>query len=145
MRKYTFSLKALRTIQISGFTLATLITLLSLIYLSSFKILMITIIAVCWIGAILSLCIILPIFFRRGVIYISNTEISLHSGVFFRRRQHMRASSVQYTSQTKFPLATLTSLNFIALHALGATVVLPFLSRSDSEEIITLINTRICE
>ncbi len=143
MRKYTLSTAALRTVQILIALLAIGITAVSLIYLSSFKILMIILLSVCWASVFLFGGIILPIYFRRAVIYISTAEISFHSGVFFRRRQHLRAESVQYCSQIKMPLSGLTGFNFIVLHALGASVILPFLSKKDSEDIITLIDTRL--
>lgn len=143
MRKYTLSLAALRVIQISQLLLSVLITALSLIYLSSLKILMICIIAICWVITLLSAGLLLPLGFRKAVIYISTAEISFHYGILFRHRQHMRAESVQYVSQMKMPLSSVTGFNFVAIHALGATIILPFLKRKDSEEIITLLQERI--
>ena len=143
MRKYTLSLAALRVIQISQLLLSVLITALSLIYLSSLKILMICIIAICWVITLLSAGLLLPLGFRKAVINISTAEISFHYGILFRHRQHMRAESVQYVSQMKMPLSSVTGFNFVAIHALGATIILPFLKRKDSEEIITLLQERI--
>lgn len=145
MRKYTPKIAALYTIQALIFIVAVALTLLSVRYLSSFRILMSVIIIICWVASAIFGLWLLPMYFRRTVVYIGTSEISVHSGLIFLWREHMKASAVQYVSLVRAPLSSLTGFNFVFIHALGGTVVLPFLSSADAEEIITLLNSRISE
>ncbi len=143
MRKYTPKIAALYTIQVLIFLLSLLITVLAVLYLSSFRILMSVIIIICWLIAVIFGLWLLPMYFRRTVIYLGISEVSIHSGLVFMWREHMKISSVQYVSRVITPLSGATGFNFVIIHALGGSVVLPFLSKKDSEEIINVLNSRI--
>lgn len=143
MRKYTPKTSAKTVIQFLVFAAAIILTVAAKMYLSSYRILMITLVALFWVAAVTFAGILLPMYFRRTVIYLSSAEISVHSGFVFLRREHMKADSMQYFSYIKLPLSNLTGFNFITVHALGATVLLPFLAKRDAEEIASLLNAKI--
>ncbi len=133
MRKFTPKTSALLTLRILILLVTALATVLVYVYLSSFKIIMYTLIALFWTLALVFVLILLPIYFRRTVIYLSPTELSLHTGMIFSSREHMRVSAVQYISMITLPLSRLTGFNFLTVHGLGGTIILPFLSFSDIE------------
>ena len=85
----------------------------------------------------------LPLYFERGSFMVSRTEIIRNTGFFIRTRQIMKTEAIQYISLVTTPLSRYTGFNFIALYALGGTIVLPFLSKSDAEEISKFLNLLI--
>lgn len=143
MRKYTPKPAAKAFIQILIFIVSVILTALAVSYLSSYRIVMISLVALFWVAAIIFGGILLPMYFRRTVIYLSATEISVHSGFFFVWREHMKMDSVQYFSYVKTPLSNITGFNFISVHALGATLILPFLSKRDAEDIAMQLSEKI--
>ena len=143
MRKYTMKPAALYLISGTLFLAAALATLLSRAYLYSFEILMYSLIGLFWVIAVLFGLILLPMYFRRTVIYVSPAEITVHSGLLFLRRDHMKMSAVQYVTKISMPLSNLTGFNFIAAHALGGNILLPFLNSVDCEEIMNSLHLEI--
>lgn len=143
MRKFTPLPAALLTLRILILIIAVAATVFSYIYLSPFRILMFTLIALFWTVALVFVLILLPIYFRRTVIYLSPTELSLHTCLVFSRREHMRVGAVQYLSMITLPLSKLTGFNFLAVHGLGGTIILPFLSSSDTVVIADALELEI--
>ena len=143
MRKYTMKPAALYIMCAALFVFAALATILCRVYLYSFEILMYSLIVIFWVSAILFGLILLPMYFRRTVIYISPTEITVHSGLFTLRRDHMKMSAVQYVTSVSVPLSAFSGFNFIAVKALGGSVILPFLRSSDCEEILNSLHLEI--
>lgn len=87
--------------------------------------------------------IYLPLYFKNGVYYVSPTELTKNSGVFIKSRQVMRLSAIQYLTEVKMPLSSLTSSNFIIVNAFGGKMGLMFLSLKDCEEITSLVSQAI--
>ena len=143
MRKFTPKPAALLTLRILILVLTLTATVLIYVYLSSFKTVTYIIAALLWAVALVFALILLPIYFRRTVIYISVSEISLHTGVIFTRREHMRVGAVQYISMLTLPLSSLTGFNFLSVHGLGGTVILPFLSGEDANAIAETLELEI--
>lgn len=143
MRKYTLKPAALYIISGLLFLLAAAATLLLRKYLVSFEIFMYSLMGLFWSIAVLFGLILLPMYFRRTVIYISPSEITVHSGLIFLTRQHMKTSAVQYVTKVSMPLGTLTGFNFIAARGLGGTVILPFLNSVDCDEIMAELRLEI--
>ena len=143
MRKYTMKPAALYIISGSLFLLAAAATLLIVGYLVSFKILMYSLVGLFWGLAVLFGLILLPMYFRRTVIYVSPSEITVHSGLIFLTRKHMKLPAVQYVTKVSRPLSSLAGFNFIAVHALGGTMILPFLNSVDCDEILSALRLEI--
>lgn len=143
MRKYTLKPSALYIISGALFLLAAAATILARAYLDSFEIIMYTLIGLFWGAAVLFGLILLPMYFRRTVIYISPSEITVHTGLLFLRRDHMKMSAVQYVTKISLPFSSLSGFNFIAVRALGGTVILPFLNSIDCDEIANILHLEI--
>lgn len=145
MRKYIPKGTALTIIKLGIILLCIAVTIAARVYLSSFRILMIVLICLFWGVGILFAFIIFPGYFHRTVIYTSGTEISIHTGIFFKKREFMKMSAVQYVTRLTFPLGSLSGFNFIMVRGLGGTIVLPFLRSGDCEDIINLIHAKISD
>lgn len=135
MRKYRMKPSALYIIIAGVFMLAGAGTFLAVKYLDFLQILMYVLIGLFAGAALLFGVVLLPMYFRRTVIFLSDTEVTLHTGLIFLRREQMRLSAVQYVTRVAFPLGGLSGFNFVILRGLGANVILPFLASADAEEI----------
>lgn len=145
MRKYIPFARAQSIIKLVILILLAAITAAARIYLVSFRILMTVIICLFWTIGILFGFIIIPGYFHRTVVYISGVEIALHTGMLFKKREYMRMSAVQYVTRVDFPLGGFSGFNFILVRGLGGTLVLPFLRKTDCDDIMNLINAKISE
>ena len=143
MRKYTLKPSALYLICGAIFILAAALTFLAWQLLSSFRILMYALIGLFWVVAVVFGFFLIPMYFRRTVIYISSNEITVHSGLIFLRRDHMKMSAVQYVTKVSLPLGGVTGFNFIVVRALGGSVVMPFLNIIDCDEILDILHLEI--
>lgn len=135
MRKYTLKPAALGVIVAALFILCGVGTLLCWIYLSSMEIIMYIGFGIFAAAAVIFGIFLLPLYFHRTVIYLSAVQITMHTGVLFLRREHMKLDAVQYVTKITMPLSRFTGFNFIILHGLGGTLLLPFLSAADCDEI----------
>ncbi len=143
MRKYSLKPAAQYLICGALLILAAAATILARIYLSSFEILMYSLIGIFWTGAVLFGVILLPMYFRRTVIYISSNEITVHTGLIMLRRDQMKMQAVQYVTRMSLPLANLSGFNFIVVRALGGSLILPFLNAVDCDEIMGILQLEI--
>ncbi len=143
MRKFTPKPAALLTLRIIILLITVAATVLIYVYLSRFKTAAYITLALVWLVAAAFVFIILPIYFRRTVIYVSVSEISLHTGVIFTRREHMRMGAVQYISMLTLPFSAITGFNFLSVHGLGGTIILPFLSSEDADTVSQALELEI--
>lgn len=78
---------------------------LSWLYLSSMEILMYVLIAIFIAIWFILGFLLLPMYFRRTVIFLSPTEITLHTGIIFLKRSQIKLSSAQYVTRISAPLS----------------------------------------
>ena len=145
MRKFVPKRSALIIIDILIFLLCTAITFAAVTYLSSFKIFMWIGLCLFWGLGLVFGAVLLPFYFKRTVIYLSATELSLHSGLLWLSREHMRLSAVQYITKIDFPLGRRLGFVFITARGLGGSIIMPFLSYNDAEEIFNSLKIAINE
>ena len=84
---------------------------------------------------VIFLLIILPLWYRSVSYTLSDDEITIRSGIFFKNITFIKMSSVQYTTAISMPFSKYTSFNFLLISAYGGRLVCFFLSSSDIEEI----------
>lgn len=145
MRKYQPKGSTLTIIGAANLIILALLTVVIRLYLSPFRILMIVLILIFWGAGIIFGFILLPAYFHRTFMYVSGAEITVHTGVLFLRREHMRMSAVQYVTKISLPLAKYTGFNFVLVRGLGGTIVLPFLRSGDCDDIMNLLHIKITE
>jgi membrane protein YdbS with pleckstrin-like domain len=96
-----------------------------------------------WVIAALFAVLVLPFYFHKAQYTVTNKEITAKGGLIVTSKQFMLTSAVRSVTSILLPLGRLTGMNFIILNALGARLVIPFLSRRDAEEISELVNNSI--
>lgn len=98
-----------------------------------------------WVIAAFAALIFLPIFFF-GVFYtVSAKEITACRSLIISRKTLMSANAVKSVTAIMLPLSRFTGMNFVVINALGSRLVIPFLSKSDTEEITAILNRTIRE
>lgn len=135
MKHYKPDIKALNFLQILLALIAFGISLFCVLYLRRFKLLMYIIVGVVCSLAFLMDFIVMPLYFSRTQYTLDKSSISKKGGLIYTKKQLMRISSVQYYTLVKTPLSSITSLNFVIIHALGGTIIINYLSKSDLKEI----------
>lgn len=135
MKRYVPDKKALNSIRFIMLILAVAITVISYIFLNNYNIIMWIIICVCWGAAILYGVLFLPIYFRKTVYNISDSDLRKKTGMLFFSKQFMKMRSIQYISTIITPFSRLTGLNFIIVNAWGGRMIFCFLTRDETLEI----------
>lgn len=77
-----------------------------------------------------------PLLFRSLKYTVTDTEVKRSGGVFIKKFQSVRYSSVQYITTARSFLSQYTGLNFIVYFVYGGQLRLLFLSRDDADEIM---------
>lgn len=80
--------------------------------------------------------IYIPVYFSRLIYLAGEKEIKKTSGVFFRSSKSIKYSAIQYSTSVTTPFSGLTGLNFVIFYVYGGKMVLLFLSRDDTLEIL---------
>ena len=93
---------------------------------------------------VIFLLIILPLWYRSVSYTLSDDEMIIRSGIFFKNISFVKMSSIQYTTSISMPLSKYTSFNFLMINAYGGRLVCFFLSSSDMEEISKKIRQYLC-
>lgn len=78
----------------------------------------------------------IPCFFRNLEYTTDSAEIVKTSGVIFTQKTRVRFKSVQSLSVVTVPFSGRTGFNCVILYFYGGRILLPFLKRSDAEEIV---------
>ncbi len=76
--------------------------------------------------------IYLPLYFSSLSYDTTDTEITRHSGVYFRSHQSVLYSAVQYSTVVTTPLSRYTGLNFLVFFVYGGQLRLDFLTHEDA-------------
>ena len=98
-----------------------------------------------WIVILAVSMIIIPHYFLRTKVTITQTEIASAAGYFTYRTDYMPISAIKSVSVIITPLGALTGLNFVVINALGARVLISCLRKTDAVEIAETINRRLRE
>ena len=96
-----------------------------------------------WIIAALFCLLVLPFYFIRSYFTVSSKEVTAFTGLFFTMRHFMPTSAIKSVTTIITPLGSITGLNFVVLNALGARLLIPFMSRRDAMEISAIVNSSI--
>ena len=88
---------------------------------------------------------VIPHYFLRAKLVITDEEIAAAGGYLTYRTDYMLMESVKSVSVIVTPFGTLTGLNFVVINALGARTFMSFYKKKDAEAIADIINKRIRE
>lgn len=82
--------------------------------------------------------IYLPIYFSSISCTVTQYEITVAKGVFIRKRQSVKLTSVRYVTAIDIPLLRFASFNTVIFFVYGGKLAIPFLNRRDMSEILRL-------
>ncbi len=88
--------------------------------------------------SLLVMLVYLPLYFSTFSYTVTDKDIIRSSGVFIKHHQSAHFSAIQYSTVISTPFSSYTGLNFLILFLYGGQIRLPFLSRSDLNEILEL-------
>lgn len=87
--------------------------------------------------------IVLPRVFRYAKVTVGEKDIISIRGIFTERTFFMPVDAVRSVTLIVTPFGEVTGLNLVILNAMGAKMVLPFLTKTDSLKIYAHINSEI--
>ena len=85
----------------------------------------------------------LPLYFNNVSYMVSSQEVIRCTGFFMKIRQIMNVSAIQYVTSIATPFSNITGFNFVIVNALGGNLLLLYLSKKDSEEIVRTLSEAI--
>lgn len=133
-REYKPSANAAGSLIIAVFVIFLLLFTGAVIYLP---------IAAVLIFSVFIFCIIyIPLSLKKMRICINDIDVIFRSGIIIASEKHMRISRLELAYTIRTPFSKYTGLNFVVLCVYGKSLVLPFLSISDSEEITDIMKKR---
>lgn len=104
-------------------------------FLSFIPIVMIPLCIIFAVSGIFTALIYLPVYFRNLNYYVSDERIIKESGFYFRKKQIIRISKIQFTTSVSTPFSRFSGFNFIVLYAYGGMMTVMFLSDRDFAEL----------
>ena len=146
MKKYLPAKRAMLTLYILMALLGLFMNVLVYRYVTMIPADMLGMVAqAAWLVIIIVSVIIIPHYFLRAKVFITDTEVAAAAGYFSYRTDYMPISAIKSVSVIITPLGTLTGLNFVVINALGARVLISCMRKPDAVEIAETINKRLRE
>ena len=143
MKKFYPSKASFNLIEMLGFILFIFILSLCMAFISKFQLLYHIIIAVVTVLYVMIFFVYFPLFFKKIVYYVSDTEIIKISGFFVNTKTLIKISSVQYMTCIGLPFSKIFMTDIIIFNALGSSACFYFLSKKDVEDIYKHVSEKI--
>ena len=146
MKKYLPAKRAMLTLYIIMALIGLFMNVLIYRYITMLPPELLSIISqAAWILILAVSMIIIPHYFLRAKVVITQTEVAAAAGYFSYRTDYMPINAIKSVSLIITPLGSLTGLNFVVINALGARVLISCLRKNDAVEIAETINKRLRE
>ncbi len=84
-----------------------------------------------------------PLYFRSIKFSVGENEIGYQSGVFANRRRFMSRERVVFISLIKTPFTPILRIVILRIMATGSMISIPFVGKSDAEEIISVLSPEL--
>lgn len=143
MRPYRADQSPLRLLQLACLFLYTLLSIAALMFLRFTPAIQRAVLLVLLAALLVSAFVCLPLYFGSIAVYACERGVVVRTGVLRVTRKIMRMNAIQYISVVITPFSRVTGLNFIVVHALGGRMIIPFLSRNDTEELAIRLSAMI--
>lgn len=86
--------------------------------------------------------LLLPLYFRHLQCIVTEAQITVKAGIFFRRESSVRLQTVQFVQIITGPFGGRWGMRFILLHVYGGRLLLPFLGRQDYGELTEFLRAK---
>ena len=143
MKKYYADKTCLNVLRVLVLVVTGSLIVLDYYFLYFIPILMWSLIGLFGLAYLLIGIIWLPLYFARASYIVSSQEVIRNTGFFFRIRQTMKVSAIQYVTLIITPFSSVTGFNFVIINALGGNLLLFYLSKTDAEEIVRNLTATI--
>lgn len=143
MKSYAPDKRSTLILRIAVAVVATLIIILLRIFIK-IHVLLLSLSIILAAAALVIIFIYLPLYFSHLDYYATESEIKKRSGVFFRKSQSIKYSSIQYSTVITMPLSAYTGLNFIVFYVYGGRFIMVFLKKEDMHEILEKSGSLYC-
>ena len=143
MKKYYADKTCLNVLRVLALIVTGSLIILDYYFLYFIPILMWSLIGLFGLAYLLIGIIWLPLYFARASYIVSSQEVIRNTGFFFRIRQTMKVSAIQYVTLIITPFSSVTGFNFVIINALGGNLLLFYLSKTDAEEIVRNLTATI--
>ncbi len=142
MKEFFPDYSALKLLQIIICSLAGILIFLSVLFLHPWKMIM-----WCFVGSFLLIAFVisffcLPIYFSNLRYILTSSQVTVCSGIFFRREQSIPLQSVQFAQLITGPWDGIFGLNFMILYVYGGSLMMFFLKNSDRRELTEILERK---
>lgn len=142
MKEYKADPAALWAAMLAACLPAAGLILVTALFFSRWPRLMWLLISIISLTVMLLSFVIFPLYFRRLGISVTASQITVTTGIFFRRTQSVRLDRVQFVQLLSGPFGGILGLNFVTLFVYGGRLTVPFLHRTDREELTDFLLQR---
>ena len=135
MKEYSADLSAMKLLQIIVCLLALLLSIASVKFLSRWIFVMWGLVIVFSVTAAVLSFFCIPLYFSNLKCIVTANQVTIRTGMFFRREQSIRLQSVQFVQLITGPWDGILGLNFIILYVYGGSLMIFFLKKNDRREL----------
>ncbi len=135
MKEYSADLSAMKLLQIIVCLLAFLLSIASVKFLSRWIFVMWGLVILFSVTAAVLSFFCIPLYFSNLKCIVTANQVTIRTGMFFRREQSIRLQSVQFVQLITGPWDGILGLNFIILYVYGGSLMIFFLKKNDRREL----------
>ncbi len=139
---YHADTSAMRLLSMTCLLLAGLLCLAAIVLLQRLPILMWTMVGIFAAIGILGSFLLLPLYFNKLQMEVTNSQIFLKTGIIFRRERSVQFQSIQFVQVITGPRDGAGGWNFITLYLYGGRLFLPFLRQTDRQALTQLLQEK---
>ncbi|MBR1530078.1 MAG: PH domain-containing protein [Oscillospiraceae bacterium] len=142
MKEYSADLSAMKLLQIMVCLLAAVLIFASAKFLYRWPLVMWILIGLFAVTAIILSFLCMPLYFSNLRCIVTANQVTVRTGMFFRREQSIRLQSVQFVQTITGPWNGILGLNFIILYVYGGSLMIFFLKKTDRQELTEFLERK---
>lgn len=142
MKEYSADPAAMKLLQITVCLLAAVLIFASARFLYRWSVVMWILIGIFAVTAIVLSFFCMPLYFSNLRCIITANQVTVRTGMFFRREQSIRLQSVQFVQTITGPWNGILGLNFIILYVYGGSLMIFFLKKADRQELTEFLERK---
>ena len=135
-------MSAMKLLQAAACLLAALLSAACGKFLFRWPLVMWILISVFVIIALIFSFVCLPFYFANLKCIVTANQVTIRTGIFFRREQSIRLQSVQFVQLITGPFDGIFGLNFVILYVYGGSMMILFLKKQDRHELTELLERK---
>jgi len=142
LKEYSADLGAMKLLQITVCLLAALLIFASVKFLSRWAVIMWILTGLFALAAIVISFFCMPLYFSNLRCIVTSNQVTIRTGMFFRREQSIRLQSVQFVQTITGPWDGVLGMNFIILYVYGGSLMIFFLKKPDRQELTEFLERK---